>query len=131
MDRARRTIVQYGLELGGAAVLFVLAMGVREPLAARLGPGLPAALALALPLVPLWLMFVAIWRHYVRVDEYQRLQFLKATALASGLALFAFASLPFLGGLGVPRAASEVLWIVIPLGWFVALFIVHVQKRSL
>ena len=126
MQYAQKTGLRYGLELGTAAVLFVAAMAIREPLAN--GAGSASPLVLALPVVPLWLMFVAIWRHYLRVDEFQRLQFLKVTALAAGIGLFALASLPFLGGFGVPREAGDVLWLVIPVGWVVSLAVVNLNR---
>lgn len=127
MEHAQRTGLQYAAELGGAALLFVATMAVREPLA-RFEPATTAAIVLALPIVPLWLMFAAIWRHYLRVDEYQRLQFLKASTLASGIGLFALASLPFLKSFGVPPDAGGVIWFVVPAGWVVALVVIQLNR---
>lgn len=128
MDHSRRIAVQYGIELGGALLLLGVSLAVRDPLAA--GAGAAAPFVLALPVVPLWLIFASIWRHYLRVDEYQRLQFLKATTLALGIGLFVMVSLPFFTAFGLPRSASDALWLIVPAGWFVALAVVnHRQGR--
>ena len=48
-----------------------------------------------LPAVAAWLILAATVRHYFRLDEFQRLQFLQAVALASGITLSLSWSYPF------------------------------------
>jgi hypothetical protein len=80
-----RNGLRYFAELAIAIVLFVATMVfLREPYL-RLQPGTPLFIAARLaPVVPIWLILVVAIRHYLRIDELERLQFLQAASLAAG-----------------------------------------------
>jgi hypothetical protein len=92
MDHEARTGLRFALEMAGAVALLAGAAWLRHvPVSDR---GLSVMLQL-LPIVPVWLILLACLRHYVRIDEFQRLRFLQAIALSSGITLCLSWSYPF------------------------------------
>lgn len=77
-----RTGLQFFLEALGA----VLLLAVTTIFAHSVQPGTPFYTAVQLaPIVPVWLLPLVMFRHYLRIDELQRLQFLQSLALTGGL----------------------------------------------
>jgi hypothetical protein len=92
MDHDARTGLRFVLEMAGAVALLAGASWLRHlPVS---DPMLRTGLQL-LPIVPVWLILAAGVRHYFRIDEFQRLRFLQAMALASGITLCLSWSYPF------------------------------------
>ena len=118
-DLEARTGLRFFAEAFGALfLLFAATFFLREPWL-RLPPGsLLHTLATLAPIVPVWLILLASVRHYLRIDEYQRLIFLQIVSLSTGIlfcihwsypaAQKAF-SLPPLPGLEWPFAAVVLL----------------------
>ncbi|HXC54293.1 MAG TPA: hypothetical protein VNU97_03280 [Rhizomicrobium sp.] len=84
MDAEHRTGLQFFAEALGAVVLLALTTIFARRV--HLPPGTaPYVLVQLAPIVPVWLMLLAMLRHYLRIDELQRLQFLQAMALTAGI----------------------------------------------
>jgi hypothetical protein len=92
MDQEARNGLRFALEMAGAVVLLAGATWLRH---VPVGDPVLRIMLQLLPIVPVWLMFAAGVRHYLRLDEFQRLQFLKALALTMGITLCLSWSYPF------------------------------------
>ncbi len=90
----------YVAELAIAAVAYVGLLYLRPPLLAQTAdPNLDTAIKL-MPVVPVYLMALAVWRHYRRIDEYARLKLLESLALAGGFTALAATTYIFLEDIG-------------------------------
>jgi len=92
MDQEARTGLRFALEMAGAVALLAGAAWLRH---VPVGDHVLSIMLQLLPLVPVWLILVACLRHYFRIDEFQRLRFLQAIALSSGITLCLSWSYPF------------------------------------
>ncbi|MBS0470336.1 MAG: hypothetical protein JSR60_04630 [Proteobacteria bacterium] len=84
LHREARTVGRFFLEAAGAVAL--LAASTIYAHNARLSPGTDLYTAVQLmPVIPVWLLLLSFLRHYLRIDELQRLMFLQSIALTAGL----------------------------------------------
>jgi hypothetical protein len=105
MDQDVRTTLRFALEMAGAVVLLAGAKWLSHTPASN--PSLATVLQL-LPILPVWLILAAGVRHYFRIDEFQRLRFVQAMALASGITLcFSWSYLIARPALGLPPPAPD------------------------
>ena len=89
------TVLQYLAEMMGAVLVLAAAKYAARHL--PLAPGTAAYIVVQLLPVPaVWLLPLASLRHYLRIDEFQRLQFLQAIALTVGILAGVAWSLPSL-----------------------------------
>jgi hypothetical protein len=90
-----RTGLQFFLEAGAALILLAGTTYAARHLQLTPGAALATAVQLA-PIVPAWLVLLAMLRHYLRIDELQRLKFLQSIALTAGVLVGFGWSWPFL-----------------------------------
>jgi drug/metabolite transporter (DMT)-like permease len=95
MGHDARTNLRYAAEMFGAAALLAATTTFARRVALPHDTPLYTAIQLA-PVVPVWLIPWAMLRHYLRIDEFQRLQFLQAIALTAGVLAGVAWTLPFL-----------------------------------
>jgi hypothetical protein len=133
MDQDARTGVRFALEMAGAVVLLAGAKWLSHvPVS---DPVVRIMLQL-LPVAPVWLILAAGVRHYFRIDEFQRLRFLQAMALASGITLcFSWSYLIARPALDLPPPAPDqsvpfsVVFIVVTFVLNIR-FAHHLRKRT-
>jgi hypothetical protein len=103
-----RTGLQFFFE--GAATLVLLAGTAYAARHLNLTPGTTLNTAVQLlPIVPSWMLLVVMLRHYLRIDELQRLQFLQAIAVTAAVGVGVAWSWPWLQrafGLSMPDFAA-------------------------
>ena len=81
----------------------------------------PAAFALAaLPVIPVWLMFLAVVRHYRRIDEMAKITLLKNIALSTGIAACVIVSYALLADAGLPKLSITWAWPTLAVSWAIA-----------
>ncbi len=79
-----RTNLRYFLEALGAVALLAAAKFAADRIS--LPPGTPLFIAVQLlPVIPVWLLPLVMLRHYLRIDELQRLQLLQSLSLTAGI----------------------------------------------
>ena len=84
MGHDARTNLRYAVEMLGATALLAATTFFARKVALPHGAPLYTAIQLA-PVAPVWLMLWTTVRHYRRIDELQRIQFLQAISLTAGV----------------------------------------------
>lgn len=84
MHREARTNLRFFVEAGGAVALLAATTVFAHKALIPDGTSLHTAVQLA-PVVPVWLLLLTVLRHYLRIDELERLKFLQSMALSAGL----------------------------------------------
>lgn len=113
-DAAKR---RYFLELGGALVAYVIVLIASIHL---LNGGLPnpwrTVVALT-PVIPVALVFVAVARFMLSIDELQRQIQLESMAFAAGFTALAAVTYGFLESAGLPRPSAWLTYTVVMVAW--------------
>jgi hypothetical protein len=73
--------------------------------------------ATALPIIPIWGMFLVIVRYYRRIDELQRLKLLENVAIAAGTTACLITSYSLLEDAGLPKLAITWAWPTLAVCW--------------
>lgn len=108
----------YLIEFVAAMVLYCGAIGVRPWLIDRAGGGtVLIVVAKLLPILPVWLLFAVVWRHYRRIDEFARHQLLVNLAIAFGIGSSLIVSFVFLADVGLPPLAFTWAWPTLAACW--------------
>ena len=130
MDRERSNGLRYMAEMGSAALLYVGVVFARKHLLHDVEGDVPRMLVMASPVIPIWLMFWTILRHYQRIDEYMRLQLLQIVALCAGIAAAIYCSYPFVAdAFRLPPLDISWAWPIMALCWLVATFLAQFRNR--
>jgi hypothetical protein len=107
----------YLIELSTVMGFYVAAIVARTWLLAHTAdPMLGQAIKL-MPVLPIWLCFLAVLRHYRRIDEYERLQLLKTLAIAFGITSCTLVSYSFGTDAGLPPLAITWAWPTLAVSW--------------
>ena len=123
---AGRTYVR---ECGAAMALYVAATWGRPWLIAHAPNHALVLVATVLPALPVWLLFVAVWRYYLHIDEYQKHQFLLSLSISFGLGSCALVTYNLLSDAGLPRLDLSWAWPILGIGWLVASIIIKLAYR--
>jgi hypothetical protein len=107
----------YLLEFGLAIALYSGAVVLRHFAPALHLTGTLATVANYLPVVPVWLMFAAVWRHYLRIDEFDRKRLLETLAVAFGFGSCLITSYSLLTDVGLPPLAITWAWPTLAASW--------------
>jgi hypothetical protein len=81
--------------------------------------------ATALPAIPVWLLFVAVWRYYLHIDEYQKHQFLQTLSISFGLGCCALVTYNLLIDAGLPKLDISWAWPILAVIWLFASIIIR------
>ena len=119
------TLVKYAgrtylVEFGAVALLYSLADGGRSWLLSLSQDRAWHLFAIALPIVPIWLMLIVIVRFYHRVDELEKKKLLENVAIAAGVMACLVTSYALLEDAGLPRLAITWAWPTLAVCWGVA-----------
>ena len=107
----------YLIEFALVMALYVAAVLVRPWLMAHAATPVVATVAKVLPAMPIWLMLVAVWRHYQRIDELERHRLLVNLAIAFGVGSCAIVTYAFLVDAGLPPLAITWAWPTLAASW--------------
>jgi hypothetical protein len=124
---AGRTYVR---EVGISALLYVAATWARPWMMAHAANRALFVAAAALPALPVWLIFVAVWRYYLHIDEYQKHQFLQSLAISFGLGCCALVTYNLLIVAGLPQLDMSWAWPILGVVWLVASIIIKLAYRK-
>jgi hypothetical protein len=113
---AGRTYIR---ECGASMALYVAATWARPWLIAHAPNHALVITAIALPAVPVWLLFVAVWRYYLHIDEYQKHQFLLSLAISFGLGCCALVTYNLLIDAGLPPLGFSWAWPILAIVWLI------------
>jgi hypothetical protein len=119
----------YLIEFSLVMALYVLAVLARPWLLAHAANADLALGAKLVPIVPIWLMLAAVWRHYLRIDEFERLKFLETVAIAFGVGSCAIVSYAFLEDAGLPPLAITWAWPTLAASWGLTSAITAITNR--
>jgi hypothetical protein len=126
---ARRVERIYVVRMFLIALLYVGLVWLRRRyLHAEIAPGLHAAI-IAAPVLPIWLMLVAVWRYYAGIDEFAQRRLLQILAVAFGLSACTIVSYAFLEDLGLPQVHLLTAWPVMALFWVALTFLAKWRDR--
>jgi len=120
----------YLIEFTGAMALYVGAVVARPWLVGHAANPALAFLATLLPVVPIWLLLAACWRHYRRIDEYARHKFLVTLAISFGVGSALIMSYAILTDAGLPPLAITWAWPTLATTWAVASAILSIEDRT-
>jgi hypothetical protein len=107
----------YVLECAIVMGLYVAAVWARPWLVSHAATPTLATAAKVLPALPIWLMFVSVWRYYSCIDEFERHKFLVTLAISFGIGSCAIVTYAFLRDMGLPPLAITWAWPTLAVSW--------------
>jgi hypothetical protein len=119
----------YLVEFTTAMVVYVLAVVSRPWLLDHTSGETLAVLIKIMPAVPVWLMLWVVWRHYRRIDEFDRLQFLQTLAISFGVGSCLLVTYTFLEDTGLPPLAITWAWPTLGASWGVTSAIMRMANK--
>ncbi|MBL6937546.1 MAG: hypothetical protein ISS15_14595 [Alphaproteobacteria bacterium] len=114
-----RTIMRFFIEMVGAVGILLLVSFAAHHAPVPRGTTAYTLIQL-LPIPAVWLLPLAMLRHYLRLDELQRLKLLQSISLTAGILAGAAWSLPALHSAFGWTATDDGMWEV----WFSVVFVV-------
>ena len=121
--------VSYLIEFGLVIAFYTGAIVLRQWLFARTDGHLLRVVLVALPVLPIWLMFLAVLRHYRRIDELAKRKLLENVAISAGLMVSILTSYALLKHAGLPELAITWAWPTLATCWAVAGAISELRDR--
>ena len=122
----RNYVIECAIIMG----LYVAAMWARPRLVNHApSPGVVIA-AKVLPALPIWLMFVSVWRYYRRIDEFERHKFLVTLAISFGVGSCAIVTYAYLMDAGLPPLALIWAWPTLAVSWGLTSAIMHMADAQ-
>ena len=123
---AGRTYVR---ECAASMALYIAATWGRPWLIAHAPNHALVIAATVLPAFAVWLLFVAVWRYYLHIDEFQKRQFLQSLSISFGLGCCALVTYNLLIDAGLPRLDISWAWPILAVVWLVASVIIKLANR--
>lgn len=121
--------VSYIIEFSVVLALYVGAVLLRPWLADHAGSAGLLLMAKSLPAVPIWLMLIAVWRYYRRIDEFEQKRLLETLAISFGIASCAVVTYGFLADAGLPQISITWAWPTLAASWLLTAGIRGVMAR--
>ena len=119
----------YIFELCLTMGLYVLALFARPWAIDHVsGTALIDAIKIA-PAIPIWLTFYVVVRYYRRIDEFEKLKFLKTMSLAFGVSSCLIVSYSFLEDAGLPPLAITWGWPTLAVSWILTSAIMSINNN--
>jgi hypothetical protein len=119
----------YIIEITLVTALYVAAVWFRPWLIAHAASHEMKLAATVLPALPIWGMFLVVWRYYRRIDEFERQRFLETIAIAFGVGSCLVCTYSFLADAGLPELAITWAWPTLAVSWALTGAIMHVARR--
>ncbi|HUO94428.1 MAG TPA: hypothetical protein VMU22_15990 [Rhizomicrobium sp.] len=110
----------YIIEVWTSGLLYAVAMWTRPWLIAHASDHALVVAATVLPALPIWLIFVAVWRYYLHIDEFQKHQFLQSLAISFGLGCSTLVTYSFLVDVGLPPLGISWAWPILGVVWLLS-----------
>jgi hypothetical protein len=107
----------YVLEVAGVTALYVGAIYARPWLIGHADSRALVIAANLLPAIPIWLMLAAVWRYYLRIDEFERHRLLVTLAIAFGIGSCLITTYGLLMDAGLPTLAITWAWPTLAVSW--------------
>lgn len=118
----------YLIEFSFAMAWYIAMILVRPSLIAHAPDLALADLAKISPAFPVWLMFAVVWRHYRRIDEFDKLKFLQTLAIAFGIGSCAIVTYSFLEDAGLPALTITWAWPTLAASWIITNAIMSINN---
>ncbi len=120
MDKFTKRITRtYWLELGAAIALYTVFIFTVMPNLHRFEVLWQRSALALLPMVPFILGMIAIFRHFRRMDEFQRAQAFEVISIASAGTMFLTFGYGFLEIAGWPQISMFWVWMTMGALWFI------------
>jgi hypothetical protein len=97
--------------------LYVAAVWARPWLIAHAANHPLALAATLLPIVPVWLILAAVWRYYLRIDEYEQKRLLETLAISFGIGACVVVTYAFAMDAGAPKVDFGWAWPALAVCW--------------
>lgn len=112
----------YWKELGGAMVFYTVAIFGTMPFVQRFEEFWQRSLIVLLPMIPIFLATIAIYRHLMRMDEFQRQQAYQVLTIAAALTMLVSMGYGFLEIAGLPKLSMFAVWMTMGSFWLIVNF---------
>jgi hypothetical protein len=119
----------YVIECAASMALYIAATWARPWLIAHAANHALVTAAMALPALPVWLLFIAVWRYYLHIDEYQKHQFLQSLAISFGLGSCALVTYNLLIDAGLPRLGLSSAWPMLAIVWGITTGVINLRAH--
>jgi heme/copper-type cytochrome/quinol oxidase subunit 4 len=119
----------YLVEFALVVTLYVIAVTARPYLAGLSRDANVHFAVMALPIVPIWLTLIVVVRHYLRIDERERLKLLENVSIAAGVMACLVTSYSALEDAGLPKLAITWAWPTFAACWGLATGISSLRNR--
>src|SRR5690348_14756974 len=100
----------YVIEMALVSALYIGAAAGRHWLIAQAPNHALGLVAAAIPALPIWGMFLVVWRYYRRIDEFEKQKFLETLALSFGIGSSLVCTWAFLADAGVTWLGITWAW---------------------
>lgn len=119
-DKFTKSITRtYWKELGGALLLYTLVIFGAMPFVQTFEDFWMRAVIALLPMIPICLAALAIYRHVLRMDEFQRQKAFKVITIAAAVTMLVTLAYGFLELAGLPRLSMFAVWMTMGFFWLV------------
>lgn len=119
----------YVIEMALISALYVGAAAGRHWLIAQAPNHVLALVAAGIPALPIWGMFLVVWRYYRRIDEFEKQKFLETLALSFGIGSSLVCTWAFLADAGLTWLDITWAWPTLAISWALTSGIMHVARR--
>lgn len=120
----------YLIECALVMALYVAAVWFRPWLVDHAANHYLEVAAKILPAIPIWMMLVIVWRHYLRIDEFERHKFLVTLAISFGVGSCAIVTYTFLEDMGLPPLAITWAWPTLAVSWGLTTAIMNIADHA-
>jgi hypothetical protein len=119
----------YIIECIVVSALYVGAAAGRHWLIAQAPNHALALVAATVPALPIWGLFIVVWRHYRRIDEFEKQKFLETLALSFGIGSSLLCTYAFLADAGLSELDITWAWPTLAITWALTGGIMHFLRR--
>ncbi|MGD0190861.1 MAG: hypothetical protein ABSD74_08985 [Rhizomicrobium sp.] len=120
----------YIVDIVLVTALYVGAILVRPWLVAHAETRALVIAANLLPAIPIWLMFAAAWRYYLRIDEFERHRLLVTLGISFGVGSCAITTYALLMDAGLPPLAITWAWPTLAVSWMITNAIMSIADQQ-
>jgi hypothetical protein len=119
----------YIIEMLIVSAFYVGLAAARHWIIARAPNPSLALVAAAVPALPIWGMFWVVWRHYRRIDEFEKQKFLEVLAVSFGIGSSLVCTWAFLADAGLSQLSITWAFPTLAVTWALTGGILHFLRR--